>query len=1094
MAIVFTTRLPKAAGEIADESSRAARSKWSRKMLHEVRLTRRKAESPFAPAKGRAFAESERRHWTLIPGSPLLRFHLVLLAALLPPAVTGKAADDLGPRVPPGFVVERAATDSSVRFPMFAAFDDRGRLFVAESSGLDLYAEIAAGTRKCRIRLLEDRDGDGRFEASRIFADRLVFPMGLAWRDGRLYIADPPDLIALEDADGDGLADRRTVILTGFGHTDNGSLHGLTFGPDGWLYMTMGMPDGYRLAAPGGRFLEGKSGALLRCRPDGSDREVVCRGFVNLVEVVFLPGGEAVGTDNWFQEPAGGARDALVHLVEGALYPYVPDEGTPQPVTGDPLPPLARFPAVALSGLERYRGSGFPAAYRGNLFTAQHNSRAVGRHVLVPDGSTFRSEDSDFLTSDDPDFHPSDVLEDADGSLLVVDTGAWYIQHCPTGRIRPAQSRGAIYRVRWAAAARPHDPRGLSIDWPGISAEQVVRLLSDPRPAVRDQAVRMLSARGASATPALGDLLCAFADASVRGEAVRALTAIADPAALPLLRRALSDVDADVASAGARALGRRADRAAAQELARLVAAGHPRTRLAAAEALARCGDAQALTTVWDAVACGPDPFLAHALTHAAHRLADAAALEAALDRPEPRVQAAALRLLDQSPRPRGHLRPGPVLARASAPDPGLRRAALWVLRRHPEWANNVLDHIRRELGSAHLLDDRLEGMAGLILAFEGQPAVADLLAAAAADPGATAGRRIWALTTMARSRLPEPPGTWANELTKALHDSRPELRLAAVRAATTFRIPRLDPSLLALVDDAKAPTELRLEALRAALPRHPAPSAAAFDLLLSRLGAAAGPADRLAAAALLGRARLDDARRLRLLGAVRSDPLIAPDTLLAAFAPPLGEQAASAWLDYLEASLRAGWRPVEADLRSMLDAVPSIEGARRAALLEIIKEGAEARRARLAEFEPLLRSGDPVRGRALFFGTKAACATCHRVGDSGGLVGPDLTKVGAIRSGHDLLESILFPGSTFAQGYESYAIATADGRVLTGLIVRQDAVDLVLRDASGAETRLPRAEIEDVRRSETPLMPDGLGNAMSREEFRDLLAFLKSLR
>src|SRR5262249_24387294 len=157
---------------------------------------------------------------------------------------------------------------------------------------------------------------------------------------------------------------------TGFGHTDNGSLHGLIFGPDGLLYMTMGMPDGYRLDPPGGPRLEGRSGALIRCRPGGSRPQVVARGFVNLVGVAFPPGGDAIGTDNWYQEPVGGLRDALVHLVEGGLYPYVPDEGTPQPVTGDPLPPVARFPAVALSGLVRHHGLSFPAGYRGNLFSA----------------------------------------------------------------------------------------------------------------------------------------------------------------------------------------------------------------------------------------------------------------------------------------------------------------------------------------------------------------------------------------------------------------------------------------------------------------------------------------------------------------------------------------------------------------------------------------------------------------------------------------------------------------------------------------------------------------------------------------------------
>src|SRR6266850_4458368 len=123
-------------------------------------------------------------------------------------------------RVPEGFIVEQVAGEPETVFPRFGAFDDRGRLFVAESSGLDLYKEISALTRKCRIRLLEDPDEHGRFRKSTIFTDKLVFPMGLVWRDGKLYVADPPDLITLEDTDGDGKADKRTVLLSGFGHRD----------------------------------------------------------------------------------------------------------------------------------------------------------------------------------------------------------------------------------------------------------------------------------------------------------------------------------------------------------------------------------------------------------------------------------------------------------------------------------------------------------------------------------------------------------------------------------------------------------------------------------------------------------------------------------------------------------------------------------------------------------------------------------------------------------------------------------------------------------------------------------------------------------
>src|SRR5438874_2888626 len=122
------------------------------------------------------------------------------LVPLALPAVV-LAADDLSAQLktPAGFTVERVAGAPQLRFPMFAAWDDRGRLYVAESSGQDLYAELVAQTRRCRVLRLEDQDGDGRFERAQVFADRLVFPMGLVWRGGRLYVADPPDLVAYVD-------------------------------------------------------------------------------------------------------------------------------------------------------------------------------------------------------------------------------------------------------------------------------------------------------------------------------------------------------------------------------------------------------------------------------------------------------------------------------------------------------------------------------------------------------------------------------------------------------------------------------------------------------------------------------------------------------------------------------------------------------------------------------------------------------------------------------------------------------------------------------------------------------------------------------
>jgi len=167
------------------------------------------------------------------------------------------------------------------------------------------------------------------------------------------------------------------------------------------------------------------------------------------------------------------------------------------------------------------------------------------------------------------------------------------------------------------------------------------------------------------------------------------------------------------------------------------------------------------------------------------------------------------------------------------------------------------------------------------------------------------------------------------------------------------------------------------------------------------------------------------------------------------------------------------------------------ESVRRAA--SALRERAGSEVERLRDLEPLLEGGDAARGRAVFFGKKVACSTCHRIGSEGGLVGPDLTRIGAARSGRDLLESVVFPSSTLAQGHDAHAAVTAEGAVV-GIIARQTPEVVVLRTAGGGEVQLRRSDLIALERQSASLMPEGLERVMSPQEMRDLMAYLQGLR
>ncbi|MFM9081111.1 MAG: PVC-type heme-binding CxxCH protein, partial [Opitutaceae bacterium] len=445
--------------------------------------------------------------------------------------------------VPEGFTVELVAGPPLVNRPISIAFDEAGRLYATDSSGLSERAQKQFEEKPHRVVRLEDADGDGRFERATEFADRMMFPQGAMFHDGSLFVAAPPHIWKLTDADGDGIAEKREIwwdgkTLTGCAN----DVHGPQLGPDGWFYWTKGAFAEQRHTLGDGREFVTRAAHIFRSRPDGTGFEpVLAGGMDNPVGVAFTSAGERFLVGTFFQIPAAGRRDGIIHSLYGGVYGKENAASDGHPRTGDLMPIMTHMGAAAPSGTTAYRSAVFGPEFTDNLFVCYFNLRRISRHELIPDGATFRTRDSDFVTSDHPDFRPTDVLEDADGSLLIVDTGGWYKICCPTSQLAQPDVLGGIYRIRRTGASRVEDPRGLKVNWTALDAAGLSRLLSDPRPDVRERAMFRLGQKGAAAVPVLKSLLTPAASEETRTAAIWALARIAGPEARSAARSALND-------------------------------------------------------------------------------------------------------------------------------------------------------------------------------------------------------------------------------------------------------------------------------------------------------------------------------------------------------------------------------------------------------------------------------------------------------------------------------------------------------------------------------------------------------------------------
>jgi len=998
-------------------------------------------------------------------------------------------------KVADGFEVERVAGPPLVDRPIVADFDEQGRLYVADSSGSNDKVQKQLEERPHRIVRLEDSDGDGRFDKSVVFADRMMFPEGTLWYDGSLYVSAPPSIWKLTDTNGDGVADQREEWFEGKTLTNCANdLHGPYLGPDGWIYWCKGAFGEQTHPREGKPPLVTRASHIFRRRPRSTFVEpVMVGGMDNPVDVAFTPGGERILTATFVQHPEAGRRDGLIHAIYGGVYGKVNDVVNSHPQTGDLMPVMTHLGPAVPCGLTRYESRIFGEDYTDNFFACLFNLHKVTRHVLSPAGPTFTSKDSDFLASSDPDFHPTDVLEDADGSLIVIDTGAWYKLCCPTSQLAKPDVLGSIYRIRRKNAPRVLDPRGLKLDWQNLPSTDLTKLLDDPRPAVRNRAIETLGKRGGDAVLSLAAKLTAPSSVEARRNAVWALTRIEGAAAREAVRQALNDSEETVRQAACHSAAVWRDPGALPRLLVMLKEGTPAIRRASAEALGRIGEKQAVPVL---LASEPeDRILEHSATYALIEIADATGTARGLRASSSRTQRMALIALDQMG---GHdldaARVTPLLASS---DSVLKETASWIAGHHPEWGPRLAGFFRSRLEDKGLSANDREDLQHQLVRFTKNEHIQALLASAA-QSSESKDARLSALRVMSKAPLKAMPSSWCASLGHVMCEADTDLVQQAVLTARAVPVPKeeaatVNAGLLQVGRDSHVPSETRLDALAAVAGSIGTLEPELFDFLKASVKPSLSVAARGSASSALKKSTLSREQRLSLVDSVKeAGPLEMPN-LLACFEGASDEMLGISLLSALEQS--KGLVSLRSDvLKPVLTNFPAPVKKKGEAILASLEGDSSKQKAHLEKLLASLHGGDVRRGQAVFNSAKAACASCHTIGYLGGKVGPDLTKVGQVRTERDLLEAIVYPSASFVRSFEPLVIATKSGELHNGVVRQENDDEILLATGPRTEVRIAQSDIKEMRPGTVSVMPAGLEEQLTHQELTDLMAFLKGTR
>jgi putative membrane-bound dehydrogenase-like protein len=932
-----------------------------------------------------------------------------------------------------GFRLELVAAEPLVTDPIAFAFDEDGRLFVIEMNDFPDRGEKKFG----QVKRLEDIDGDGRFDKATVFAKDLHWPSAIHCYGGGVLVGAVPDLIFYQDTNGDGVAEQRQVVLTGWGNRagnldPEGVFGSLAWGLDNRIHGLVNRFSGvitnlhHPAAKPvtlGGNFAfdprtmrltveagEGQYGMGF----DDAGRQFLCRQHRHIMTQLF---DRQYADRNPSYTMPSPTVDIAVDGPKAALYRISPEEPwrvmrTKWRVEGleEGIEAGGRASGYfsAACGLTIYRGNAWPREYVGDAFVADPGENIVHHKKVVhsgPKASAERPDDEktvEFLASKDTWFRPVFCANAPDGALYIADMYREIIQ-APIGipeeilkhlDLYAGNDRGRIYRIVPEGFTQPALPR-LS----RASLGKLVATLEHPNGWHRDTAARLLYERNdRAAVPALVKLLTRSKFSPGRLHALYALQglgALQERQVLP----ALSDVDGVVREHAVRL----------------------------SEGLLQNGVPSA--DLWTKLAaCASDPVLgvryqlAFTLGEIRHpgRLGVLAQI-ARRDSAEPMMRAAVLSSLAEGAgevfnllasetgvpatpagRPEILRELAAVVGAANQPMDLARVRQALVSTRDPlvafPLARGLGDGLRRAGSSFEKAGVELESLL-------------DHAAATAADAHAPVSVRLEAIALLAYGQGSESQKT----LVSLLEVQQP----AAVQSAALASLDRLSPPGLT------AALLLRWSSLT------PTIRDKAIDVLLKRPDRTAG----LLSALETGTVQRRDLSLMQMV------------TLRRHSDPKLQQRAAG-----------------------------------------VLGAASDAKRDDVVRrFQPALElRGDQQRGKATF---QQRCQSCHRLGSDGFAVGPDLS--GARNGGREkLLTNILDPNREVPPNYFAYAIDTKEGDSYSGLVVNETANSVTVRQALGLEVVVSRAQIAQMQVSKLSLMPEGLEEGLTNQDLADLLDFI----